>query len=105
MRLLDIEECVYWIFNELIFKDGVFYKYSQAQKWEFLIFTATNYLLNTKKLQKLERLTGMVLLQIETNGGTSKIWFGRLAESPCIRSNAIADSAQGRDEKRRPEVG
>lgn len=23
-----------------------------------------------------------------------KIWFGRLAESPCIRSNAIADSAR-----------
>ncbi len=37
----------------------------------------------------------MVLLQIETNDGNSKIWFGRLAEPPCTRNKTIADSAFG----------
>ena len=95
MRQLEVEECVDWILHELIFDKGFVYRHSRAQKWEFLIFTATDYLLNAKKLQKLERLTGMVLLQIETNDGTSKIWFGRLAEPPCTRSKTIAGSASG----------
>jgi hypothetical protein len=63
-----------------MFERNFTYRYSSAQQWEFLVFTATDYLLNVKKLLKLERLTGMVLVQIESNQGTSKIWFGRVAE-------------------------
>jgi hypothetical protein len=96
LRQLEVEECVDWIFHELIFDKGFDCRHSRAQGWEFLVFTATDYLLNAKKLQKLERLTGMVLLQIETYDENSKIWFGRLAEPPCTRNNkTIADSASG----------
>jgi hypothetical protein len=93
LRQLEVEECVDWIFHELIFDKGFDCRHSRTQGWEFLIFTATDYLLNAKKLQKLERLTGMILLQIETNDGTSKIWFGRLAEPPRTRDTTITDSA------------
>ncbi|HEU4821890.1 MAG TPA: hypothetical protein VFS97_00550 [Nitrososphaeraceae archaeon] len=68
-----------WILHELTFDNSIAYRHSIAQDWEFLVFTARDYLLNAKKLQKLERLTGMVLLQIESDNGISKIWFGRLA--------------------------
>ncbi|MDQ3840391.1 MAG: hypothetical protein M3297_14120 [Thermoproteota archaeon] len=95
MRLLAIEECIDWITHELILEKGAAHRHSRAQKWEFLIFTANSYLLNAKKLQKLERLTGMILLQIETNDGTSKIWFGRLAEPSCARNKSISDYASG----------
>ena len=95
MSQLEVEECVDWIFHELIFDKGFVCRHSRTQGWEFLIFTTTDYLLNAKKLQKLERLTGMILLQIETNDGTSKIWFGRLAEPPCTRNKTIAGSASG----------
>ena len=95
MRQLEVEECVDWIFHELIFDKGFDCRHSRAQGWEFLVFTATDYLLNAEKLHKLERMTGMLLLQIETNDGTSKIWFGRLAEPPCARNKAIADSTTG----------
>jgi hypothetical protein len=95
LRQLEVEECVDWMFHELVFDRGFVCRHSRTQGWEFLIFTTTDYLLNVKKLQKLERLTGMILLQIETNDGTSKIWFGRLAELPCTRNKTIAGSALG----------
>ena len=95
MRQLEVEECVNWIFHELIFDKGFDCRHSRAQGWEFLVFTATDYLLNAKKLQKLERLTGLILLQIETNDGNSKIWFGRLAEPSSTRNKTITDSALG----------
>jgi hypothetical protein len=95
LRQLEVEECVDWIFHELVFDKGFVCRHSRTQGWEFLIFTTTDYLLNAKKLQKFERLTGMILLQIETNDGTSKIWFGRLAELPCTRNKTIAGSALG----------
>jgi hypothetical protein len=34
-------------------------------------------------------------LQIETNDGNSKIWFGRLAEPSSTRNKTITDSALG----------
>jgi hypothetical protein len=95
LRQLEVEECVNWIFHELIFDKGFDCRHSRAQGWEFLVFTATDYLLNAKKLQKLERLTGLILLQIETNDGNSKIWFGRLAEPSSTRNKTITDSALG----------
>jgi hypothetical protein len=95
LRQLEVEECVNWIFHELTFDKGFDCRHSRAQGWEFLVFTATDYLLNAKKLQKLERLTGLILLQIETNDGNSKIWFGRLAEPSSTRNKTITDSALG----------
>ena len=95
MRQLEVVECVDWIFHELVFDKGFVCRHSRTQGWEFLIFTTTDYLLNAKKLQKLERLTGVILLQVETNDGTSRIWFGRLAERPCTRNKTIAGSALG----------
>ena len=61
MTQLEVEECIDWILHELMFERNFTYKYSSAQQWEFLVFTATDYLLNARKLLKLERLTGMGL--------------------------------------------
>jgi hypothetical protein len=84
LRHLEVEECVNWIFHELIFDKGFDCRHSRAQGWEFLVFTATDYLLNAKKLQKLERLTGLILLQIETNDGNSKYGSGDWPSHPVL---------------------
>lgn len=89
MRQLEVEECINWILHEIAFENGFAYRYLFAQNWDFLVFTARDYFLNAKKLRKLERLTGMVLLQIESNNGISEIWFGRLAGPYLNRHKSI----------------
>jgi hypothetical protein len=88
-----------------VFERNFTYRYSSAQHWEFLVFTATDYLLNARKLLKLERLTGMVLVQIESNQGTSKIWFGRVAEPRSSRQKNMTDRILGEPSKNTKKTG
>jgi hypothetical protein len=88
-----------------VFERNFTYRYSSAQHWEFLVFTATDYLLNARKLLKLERLTGMVLVQIESNQGTSKIWFGRMTEPRSSRQKNMTDSIPGEPSKNTKKQG
>lgn len=105
MTQLEVEECIDWILHELVFERGFAYRYSSAQNWEFLVFTATDYLLNARKLLKLERLTGMVLVQIESNQGTSKIWFGRVAEPRFSRQKNMTGRIPGKPRKNTEKIG
>ena len=102
---LEVEECIDWILHELVFERNFTYRYSSAQHWEFLVFTATDYLLNARKLLKLERLTGMVLVQIESNQGTSKIWFGRVVEPRFCRQKNMTDRIPGEPSKNTKKTG
>lgn len=88
-----------------MFEGNFTYRYSSAKEWEFLVFIATDYLLNARKLLKLERLTGMVLVQIESNQGTSKIWFGRVAEPWSSRQKNITDRIPGEPSKNTEKTG
>jgi hypothetical protein len=56
-------------------------------------------------LLKLERLTGMVLVQIESNQGTSKIWFGRVAEPRSSRQMNMTDRILGEPSKNTKKTG
>jgi hypothetical protein len=56
-------------------------------------------------LLKLERLTGMVLVQIESNQGTSKIWFGRVAEPRSSRQKNMTDRILGEPSKNTKKTG
>jgi hypothetical protein len=60
------------------FKKHFNFKYALAENWEFLIFGAKDYYINTKVLQKIEKTTGMILVQIKSCDGTAELWFGRM---------------------------
>lgn len=45
----------------------------------------------------------MVLLQIESDNGTSKIWFGRLAEPHFSRHKNITHKISDENETKKPK--
>jgi len=77
---LEIDECIDWILNTVKFKKELNYKYAFGEGWEFLVFNAREYYLDSKALIKIERTTGMIIVQIKTSSGNTELWFGRRME-------------------------
>jgi hypothetical protein len=44
-----------------------------SENWEFLIFGAKDYYINTKVLKKIEKTTGMILVQIKSCDGMAEL--------------------------------
>jgi hypothetical protein len=78
---IQIDECIDWILHTVEFKKNFNYKYASGEGWEFLIFGADDYYLNMKALTKIEKTTGMVLVQIKSSDGNADLWFGRKMEA------------------------
>jgi hypothetical protein len=78
---IQIDECIDWILHAVEFKKNFNYKYASGEGWEFLIFGADDYYLNMKALTKIEKTTGMVLVQIKSSDGNADLWFGRKMEA------------------------
>jgi hypothetical protein len=78
---IQIDECIDWILHTVEFKKNFNYKYASGEGWEFLIFGADDYYLNMKALAKIEKTTGMVLVQIKSSDGSADLWFGRKMEA------------------------
>jgi hypothetical protein len=78
---IQIDECIDWILHTVEFKKNFNYKYASGEGWEFLIFGADDYYLNMKALAKIEKTTGMVLVQIKSSDGNADLWFGRKMEA------------------------
>lgn len=78
---IQIDECIDWILHSVEFKKNFNYKYASGEGWEFLIFGADDYYLNVKALTKIEKTTGMVLVQIKSSDGNADLWFGRKMEA------------------------
>lgn len=78
---IQIDECIDWILHAVEFKKNFNYKYASGEGWEFLIFGADEYYLNMKALTKIEKTTGMVLVQIKSSDGNADLWFGRKMEA------------------------
>jgi hypothetical protein len=81
MLQIQIDECIEWILHTIEFKKNFDYKYTSGEGWEFLIFGADEYYLSMKALTKIERTTGMVLVQIKSSDGNADLWFGRRMEA------------------------
>ena len=64
--------------HKVEFKKHFGFKYAFAENWEFLIFGAKDYYINTKVLKKIEKTTGMILVQIKSCDGMAELWFGRM---------------------------
>lgn len=76
---IEIDECVYWILHTVVSSDLLKYNHvtMRDENLEFIVVEAKNYCIDLAGLTKIEKITGMKLLQMKSYNGVSHLWFGR----------------------------
>jgi hypothetical protein len=76
---IEIDECVYWILHTVVSSDLLKYNHVtvREENLEFIVVEAKNYCVDLSGLTKIEKITGMKLLQMKSYNGISHLWFGR----------------------------
>lgn len=76
---IEIDECVYWILHTVVSGDLLKYNHVTVrdENLEFIVVEAKNYCIDLAGLTKIEKITGMKLLQMKSYNGISHLWFGR----------------------------
>ena len=76
---IEIDECVYWILHTVVSSDLLKYNHVTVrdENLEFIVIEAKDYCIDLAGLTKIEKITGMKLLQMKSFKGTSNLWFGR----------------------------
>jgi hypothetical protein len=76
---IEIDECVYWILHTVVSGDLLKYNHVTVrdENLEFIVVEAKNYCIDLAGLTKIEKITGMKLLQMKSYNGVSHLWFGR----------------------------
>ena len=76
---IEIDECVYWILHTVVSSDLLKYNHVtvREENLEFIVVEAKNYRIDLSGLTKIEKITGMKLLQMKSYNGVSHLWFGR----------------------------
>ena len=76
---IEIDECVYWILHTVVSSDLLKYNHVTVKEedLEFIVIEAKDYCIDLTGLTKIEKITGMKLLQMKSYNGTSYLWFGR----------------------------
>ena len=76
---IEIDECVYWILHTVVSSDLLKYNHVtvREENLEFIVVEAKNYCVDLSGLTKIEKITGMKLLQMKSYNGVSHLWFGR----------------------------
>ena len=76
---IEMDECVYWILHTVVSNDLLKYNHVtvREENLEFIVVEAKNYFIDLTGLTKIEKITGMKLLQMKSFNGVSYLWFGR----------------------------
>ena len=76
---IEIDECVYWILHTVVSSDLLKYNHVtvRVEDLEFSVIEAKDYCIDLTGLTKIEKITGMKLLQMKSFKGISNLWFGR----------------------------
>jgi hypothetical protein len=76
---IEIDECVYWLLHTVVSSDLLKYNHITVrdENLEFIVIEAKDYCIDLAGLTKIEKITGMKLLQMKSFKGTSHLWFGR----------------------------
>ena len=79
---IEIDECVYWILHTVVSSDLLKYNHVTVrdENLEFIVIEAKDYFIDLTRLTKIEKITGMKLLQMKSSNGISYLWFGRKIE-------------------------
>ena len=74
---LPIDECEEWIWDALDCTRDCGFEYINDGNKEFLIFNTNDFFADAKTLEKINKTTGMKLLQMSAHNGYTRLWFGR----------------------------
>ena len=66
-RMLAIDECEEWIWHILDCTKDCGFEYISDTDKEFLIFNTNDFFADMKALQKIKKITGMILVQMSTS--------------------------------------
>ena len=83
---LEIDECLNWILHTIVSEDSPSHNHIvvEEQGLEFIVITAKDYYIDVQGLLKIEKITGMTLVQVRSVNGISDLWFGRKMQTPII---------------------
>lgn len=83
---LEIDECLNWILHTIVSEDSPSHNHIvvEEQGLEFIVITAKDYYIDVQGLLKIEKITGMTLVQVRSTNGISDLWFGRKMQTPAI---------------------
>jgi hypothetical protein len=74
---LPIDECEELIWDALDSSDESSFEYIKDDSKEFLVLDTNDFLADSRALDKINRTTGMTLLQFSTRKCHTHLWFGR----------------------------
>jgi hypothetical protein len=83
---LEIDECLNWILHTIVSEDSPSHNHIvvEEQGLEFIVITAKDYYIDVQGLLKIEKITGMTLVQVRSVNGISDLWFGRKMQTSII---------------------
>jgi hypothetical protein len=83
---LEIDECLNWILHTIVSEISPSHNHIvvEEQGLEFIVVTARDYYIDVQGLLKIEKITGMTLVQVRSSNGVSDLWFGRKMQTPTI---------------------
>jgi hypothetical protein len=75
--LLPIDECEEWIWEILDCTKDCGFEYLPDDDKEILIFNTNDFFADIKALEKIKRITGMILVQLSSHNCQTQLWFCR----------------------------
>jgi hypothetical protein len=75
--LLPIDECEEWIWEILDCTKDCGFEYLPDDDKEILIFNTNDFFADIKTLEKIKRITGMILVQLSSHNCQTQLWFCR----------------------------
>ncbi|MCC2647953.1 MAG: hypothetical protein K0S67_1483 [Nitrososphaeraceae archaeon] len=75
--LLPIDECEEWIWEILDCTKDCGFEYLPDDDKELLIFNTNDFFADIKALEKIKRITGMILVQLSSHNCQTQLWFCR----------------------------
>ena len=86
---LEIDECLNWILHTIVSENSPSHNHIvvEDQGLEFIVISAKDYYIDVQGLLKIEKITGMTLVQVRSSNGVSDLWFGRKIQTAAVSKN------------------
>lgn len=91
---LEIDECLNWILHTIVSEDSPSHNHIvvEDQGLEFIVISAKDYYIDVQGLLKIEKITGMTLVQVRSSNGVSDLWFGRKIQTAAVSRRSVSKS-------------
>jgi hypothetical protein len=91
---LEIDECLNWILHTIVSENSPSHNHIvvEDQGLEFIVISAKDYYIYVQGLLKIEKITGMTLVQVRSSNGVSDLWFGRKIQTAAVSRRSVSKS-------------